>query len=95
MIAALDWARRRDPRRLICAAPVGSGEAIAWARSHADQVICPWRPAAFGAVSRFYARFEQVSDEEVERCLGEWRTRQAAIPPQAAVDQAPRSNSRM
>lgn len=86
MVAALDWVRRRAPGRLICAVPVGSSEAIAWASAHADQLICPWRPAAFGAVSQFYRHFEQVSDEAVVGCLGDWRQ---------PVPQAPRSNSRM
>jgi len=81
MVASLDWARRRAPGRLICAVPVGSSEAIAWAAGHADQLICPWRPAAFGAVSQFYAHFEQVSDEEVLGCLMDWRRRAPAASP--------------
>lgn len=65
MVAALDWVRRRGPGRLIAVAPVGSAEAIEWTRNHADQVICPWRPAAFGGVSAFYCSFPQVEDEQV------------------------------
>jgi hypothetical protein len=65
MIAALDWVRRRGPGQLIAVAPVGSAEAVDWARSHADRVICPWRPAAFGGVSEFYRNFPQVEDEQV------------------------------
>lgn len=86
MAAALGWARRRRPGRLIGAVPVGSIDAIDWAGAHADQMICPWRPAAFGAVSLCYRHFEQVSDEAVVRCLGDWRQ---------PVPQAPLSNSRM
>jgi putative phosphoribosyl transferase len=51
----------------VLAAPVASTEALA--RLDAD-VVCPLVPADFGAVSRFYRRFEQVSDEQVIALLG-------------------------
>lgn len=87
MIAALDWVRRRGPGQLMAAAPVASSEAISWASSHADRVICPWRPAGFGSVSEFYRQFPQVDDEEVVAILAAYAAREAA--------QALRSNSRM
>lgn len=100
MVTALDWVRRRGPNRLICAVPVGSSEAIAWAINHADRVVCPWRPAAFGALSHCYRRFEQVSDEEVARYLLRWRSRgggepSAPVPIEPQEAQARASNSRM
>lgn len=86
MVSALDWVRRRRPVRLIAASPVGSAEALEWCRQHADQVVCPLRPSAFGAVSQFYRHFPQVDDDQVVAQLARRDEGQA---------QAVRSNSRM
>lgn len=67
--AAVQSLGRRQPGRLIVAAPVGSREACAALRQEADEVVCPYEPEYFGAVGSFYERFEPVEDEEVERLL--------------------------
>ena len=69
MIAALHAMRARGPRRLICAVPVASVDAVAKVRSFADEVVCLQTPAFFYAVGQFYRRFPQVDDDEVVALL--------------------------
>jgi predicted phosphoribosyltransferase len=69
MIAALHAMRSRAPRRLVCATPVASIEALGHVRAHADEVVCLQSPAYFRAVGQFYSRFPQLSDDEVVALL--------------------------
>lgn len=69
MIAALHAIRARAPRRLICAVPVASPEAVELVRSYADEVVCLDMPAWFYAVGQAYGEFAQVSDDEVIAAL--------------------------
>lgn len=69
MISALRWVRAHHPARLICAVPVASIDALAHVRGLADEIVCPRRVVHFFAVSQYYLRFAQVSDEEVIREL--------------------------
>ena len=69
MIAALHAMRARGPRRLLCAVPVASGEALELVRPYADEVLCLDTPAWFYAVGQAYGEFAQVSDEEVIAAL--------------------------
>ena len=69
MIAALHSVRARAPRRLVCAVPVGSREAIERIQSFADEIVCLETPVGFRAVSQVYRRFDQVGDLEVIRML--------------------------
>ncbi len=65
MIAALNALRERAPRRLICAVPVASQDAVAKVRQYADEVVCLDAPVGFGAVGAYYRDFRQVDDDEV------------------------------
>lgn len=65
MIAALHALRARAPRRLICAVPVASAEAVAAVRPYCDEVVCLTTPPGFYAVGQFYRDFKQVDDAEV------------------------------
>jgi putative phosphoribosyl transferase len=65
MMAALHGLRQQHPRRLICAVPVASREALALVRPLADEVVCLLQPADFQAVGEHYQHFGQVEDEEV------------------------------
>ena len=66
---AVTVARQLGASRTVLAAPVGSAEAVAWLRETADEVCCPLVPHEFGAVSRFYRSFDQVTDDEVIELL--------------------------
>lgn len=82
MVAALHALRARHPRRLVCAVPVASPQAVEKVRAYADEVVCPLVTADFYAVGQFYRRFDQVDDAEVVALLrGE---------SEAAPDGAPR-----
>lgn len=63
--AALAALRRRQPKRLILAVPVGSEMTVAELNSEVDDLVCLQRPSPFYAIGQFYADFHQVPDDEV------------------------------
>ncbi|MGH3647839.1 MAG: phosphoribosyltransferase [Micromonosporaceae bacterium] len=69
--AAVEVARTLGAAKVVVAVPVGSTEAIGLLEQAADQVVCPLAPPDFGAVSRFYGDFHQVTDAEVRALLAE------------------------
>ena len=77
MQAALRQLKRREPARLIAAAPVASREAVAMLEGEADDVVCLSVPRRFGSVGSFYRSFLQVTDAEVAALL---RAAQASGP---------------
>jgi putative phosphoribosyl transferase len=73
--AALAAARAHRPAHLVFAAPVCAGQSAAVLESEADAVLCAQAPDRFGAVSRWYHDFIQLSDPDVEHLLAEaWNT---------------------
>ncbi len=89
MIAALHAMRSRAPRRLVCATPVASTDAVAKVRPYADDVVCLQAPVYFYAVGQFYGRFPQVGDDEVVALLRAAERKPAAG--EAAPGAAPRA----
>ena len=69
MIAALHSVAARKPRKVVCAVPVASREALDAVERHADEVVCLETPADFRAVGQFYEDFPQVGDAEVALIL--------------------------
>jgi predicted phosphoribosyltransferase len=67
--AAVAVARQLGAARVVLAVPVGSADAVAVLRAAVDELVCPLVPSAFGAVSRFYDDFDQVSDATVVALL--------------------------
>jgi predicted phosphoribosyltransferase len=67
--ASVAVARRLRAARVVVAVPVGAPDAVATLRGEADEVVCPLIPEGFGAVSRFYDRFPQTTDDEVVALL--------------------------
>lgn len=51
------------------AVPVGSADAVAVLSRTCDRVTCPWQPADFGAVGRYYHDFRPVNDADVRHLL--------------------------
>lgn len=73
MQAAL-WAAHRDqPGSTVAAVPVGAVDTIERLAGSADELLCLRAPEDFGAVGRFYRRFDQVEDEEVLAILARHR----------------------
>lgn len=71
LLAAVDLARREDPRKVVVAVPVASSAALTRLRRRADEVVCLVASDDFNAIGQFYERFEQVSDEEAIALLRE------------------------
>jgi len=69
--AAVGLVRDAGAATVVLAVPVGPPETAAALREVADEVVCVSTPAVFGAVGRFYRRFEQVSDETAMSYLDE------------------------
>jgi predicted phosphoribosyltransferase len=67
--AAVGVARALGARRVVVAAPVGAADSVRLLAQVADEVVCPLAPTAFGAVSRYYSDFHQVTDQEVASLL--------------------------
>lgn len=67
--AAVAVARKLGAARVVLAAPVGAPDAVAQLKQLADETVCPLAPAGFGAVSRYYQEFSQVTDDEVIELL--------------------------
>jgi predicted phosphoribosyltransferase len=64
MIAALHAVPARNPAQLVRTVPVTSTEALTRVSDSADQAISLIASEEFDAISRFYAEFPQVSDDE-------------------------------
>ncbi len=69
MRAALGWVRRRHPSWITCAVPIAETESLDALGPLADEVVCPRRSRSLFAISQYYLRFAQVSDDEVEAVL--------------------------
>ena len=69
MEAAVAWARRQRPRRLVVAVPIGSPASLAKLAEQADEVVCADRNDWYSAVSSAYLDFAQVDDETVRAML--------------------------
>jgi putative phosphoribosyl transferase len=65
MIAALQYVRARQPRKLVCAVPVASCEALGQIQPWVDEWVCLLTPARLQGISLHYRHFPPVSDDEV------------------------------
>ena len=63
--AAIISVRKRNPLRVIVAAPVASIDTVQDLRRHTDEVICLLTPSDFYAIGPYYDDFHQLSDQEV------------------------------
>ena len=75
MRAALQATRMRHPKTLVLATPVAAPDTLEMLRGEVDKIVCLESPDDFGAVGRFYADFEQTTDEEVVSTLARLRSR--------------------
>ena len=64
MLAAIQWIKKQEPKRLIAAIPVGPQDTIEKLKQYAEVVVLEM-PESFGAVGQFYDEFDQVEDEIV------------------------------
>lgn len=75
--AGLTTLRRLAPARLILAVPVAAPESLDQLRPLVDEIVCLHSPMSFMAVGRYYADFDQTSDEEVIALLEDAAARDA------------------
>lgn len=83
--AAIRAVRKLGPLRVCAAAPVGSREAEQRLRPQVDQLVFGAIPEPFRAVSLFYQRFPQCTDEEVQTLLERSRSSAKAGVPDGAA----------
>ena len=76
--AAVESLRRRNPKKIIFAAPVCSVDGAKALESVAGTVVCLERPQDFGAVGLWYQEFAPTTDAEVIACLRELETERVA-----------------
>jgi putative phosphoribosyl transferase len=67
--AAVRALRKREPRRLILAAPVCAAQTAELLGSEVDELVCLEAPQDLGAIGFWYRDFSQTSDEEVVELL--------------------------
>lgn len=68
-LAALESLRKRQPARVILAAPIGPTQSMDTLARACDEVVVLATPEPFYAVGRFYLSFEQVTDDQVIAAL--------------------------
>jgi putative phosphoribosyl transferase len=71
MLAALHVLSAKTPHEIIVAVPVAPPETLDKFRPQCDHIECLVAPRSLGAISMFYADFQQVEDDEVLRLLGD------------------------
>jgi predicted phosphoribosyltransferase len=71
MIAALKVVADQQPHEVLVAVPVGPPERLAQLKPLCDRLVCLAAPEGFRAISRYYADFHQVEDEEVAGLLAD------------------------
>lgn len=76
--AAVESLRRRNPKKIVFAAPVCSVDGAKALESVAGTVVCLERPQDFGAVGLWYQEFAPTTDAEVIACLRELETGRVA-----------------
>ena len=69
MRAAIRAVRKREPARLVVAAPVAAPDIVDALRREVDEVVCLHQPEDLYAIGLWYEDFRQVSNEEVGRIL--------------------------
>jgi len=65
MIASAKYLKRHLARSAILAVPLAPPDSLARIKKFFDEVICLYAPKNFIAVSQFYEKFPQLSDDDV------------------------------
>ncbi len=71
MKAAIASAKAKGAQKIVVAVPVAPQETVEALKALVDDVVCLHAPESFAAIGQFYARFAQVTDEEVIKLLGD------------------------
>lgn len=63
--AAIVAIRQKQPEKIVLAVPVAPAETVQELSPEVDELVCLATPPNFQAIGQWYARFDQVSDDEV------------------------------
>ena len=80
MRAAIRAVRQQQPQRIIVALPVGAADSCRRLAPEVDQWLCLATPEPFFGVGRWYADFDQTSDDEVKALLDRAQVRREVDP---------------
>jgi putative phosphoribosyl transferase len=69
--AAISSVKTENPKKIILAMPVAPPGTIEELKKQVDEAVVIEKPSMFFAVGQFYQIFDQTSDEEVKKILGE------------------------
>jgi putative phosphoribosyl transferase len=69
MRAAVQAVQAQEPAEVVVAVPVAPRDTCAALAAMGVEVVCPYLPARFGGVGRFYFDFSQTSDSEVRELI--------------------------
>ena len=79
MRAAVEALRRKNPKKIVVAVPVGARETCDSFRNEVDTVaVCATTPEPFRAVGLWYRDFSQTTDAEVQQLLSKAQQSKAA-----------------
>ncbi|MFL6057021.1 MAG: phosphoribosyltransferase [Actinoallomurus sp.] len=67
--AALTAVRAGEPGRVVLAVPIGAAQTVKALAGDADEIVVLAAPWTFRAVGQWYVRFDQLSDQDVQRLL--------------------------
>jgi len=73
MLAAVHALQQQKPKEIIIAVPVISPEAKILLEQHGARVISVITPPSLGAIGQFYEEFPQVSDDEAQNILQDYK----------------------
>jgi putative phosphoribosyl transferase len=73
VIAAAEWIKKQNPKRLIVALPVAPAQVKTKLKEVADVVEIIYVPSNFRSVEQFYQNFAVVSDHEIIKLLEHYR----------------------
>ena len=83
--AALRALRKRNPKRLVLAVPVGSADTLDSLRSEADDIVCLEPVEELHAVGLWYDDFRPVTDDDVLAILAAARAKGPASAPERGL----------
>lgn len=89
MRVAVHALRGGGPTRIVVAVPVAPPDSCEALRAVADAVVCAMTPEPFEAVGRWYANFDQTTDEEVRELLERAESEAESPSPRAGASRPP------
>jgi len=80
IIAAIDFLKKREPKKVIVAIPIGHKASVEKISQGVDHVVCLNVVEDFEAVSQFYRDFSKVPDREVAEILEKQSQQNEVLP---------------